>query len=133
MSEFKSWRSYDDFARKVRHCRRFIFDDETREFLSSLIATIEQDQEVILSKGDCLLRARIDHGWRPDKNINDDVPAPMPLKDMKPYEGMQTEGRANPKGMPYLYMSKSLEAVIGEVRPWVGAYVTVARFEVKRR
>ena len=133
MSEFRSWRIYHDFARKVKHYRRYWFDDETRKFLNSLISTIEEDQNIILQAGDNrLVRARIGHDWRYSDQIEGEVPAPFPPEQMKPYEGMQTEGRANPRGMPYLYLSTSVEAVIGEVRPWVGAYVTVAKFAVTR-
>lgn len=41
-------------------------------------------------------------------------------------------GRLNPVGIPYLYVSWEQETCIAEVRPWMGAYVSVARFVPKK-
>ena len=50
---------------------------------------------------------------------------------MKPLRDQATEGRANPKGIPYLYAATHKETAIAEVRPWIGAYVTVAVLKVQ--
>jgi hypothetical protein len=51
---------------------------------------------------------------------------------MKPPLGMATEGRVNARGRPCLYLATHRESAIGEVRPWVGSYVSVGVFEVIR-
>lgn len=51
---------------------------------------------------------------------------------MKPvlYEGI--EGRANPKGISYLYLSTDLDTSLAEQRPNRGQLISSAQFKVKR-
>jgi hypothetical protein len=51
---------------------------------------------------------------------------------MKPLPDRAREGRANPKGIAYLYVSSHRERAMAEVRPWIGAYVSVAELSVVR-
>ena len=51
---------------------------------------------------------------------------------MKPQRDRAKEGRANPKGIPYLYTATHRETAIAEVRPWIGAYVSTSEFQVVR-
>jgi hypothetical protein len=51
---------------------------------------------------------------------------------MKPLRDRAREGRANPKGIPYLYLATHQDTAMAEVRPWVGSYVSVAQFVLKR-
>lgn len=40
---------------------------------------------------------------------------------MKPLSNSASEGRANPKGIPYLYVATDKETAMSEVRPSLGA------------
>ena len=51
---------------------------------------------------------------------------------MKPLDKRAREGRANPKGIAVLYLATNPETAIGEVRPWIRAYVSVSLFSVCR-
>jgi hypothetical protein len=51
---------------------------------------------------------------------------------MKPLRDRGREGRANPKGISYLYLATERDTAIAEVRPWVGSYVSAAQFILKR-
>lgn len=51
---------------------------------------------------------------------------------MKPLRERATEGRANPKGIPSLYLATDRETAIGEVRPWIGSHVSIGVFETRR-
>jgi RES domain-containing protein len=51
---------------------------------------------------------------------------------MKPIEGRAAEGRANPKGIPVLYLSTRQETAMSEVRPWLGSFVSCALFRTTR-
>jgi RES domain-containing protein len=51
---------------------------------------------------------------------------------MKPLRDRAREGRANPKGIPYLYLATREETAVAEVRPWIGSYVSIAQFVLKR-
>jgi hypothetical protein len=42
------------------------------------------------------------------------------------------EGRANRKGVPFLYLASNLDTAMAEMRPWVESLVTVAAFKVAR-
>ena len=44
---------------------------------------------------------------------------------MKPLERIALEGRTNPKGIPYLYLSSKKETAMSEVRPWIGGYISL--------
>ena len=52
---------------------------------------------------------------------------------MKPRLDHAPEGRANPKGIPCLYLATKKETAMSEVRPWIGSYVSVGQFETVRR
>ena len=51
---------------------------------------------------------------------------------MKPEEGKQREGRANPKGIPCLYLADTKETAMSEMRGWLDAPITVSQFEIVR-
>ncbi|MCF8024824.1 MAG: RES family NAD+ phosphorylase [Desulfobacteraceae bacterium] len=57
---------------------------------------------------------------------------PYPLSKMrKPPEKLATNGRANPNGIPYLYVASTIETAIAEIRGHKGEMVTVAEFQLK--
>jgi hypothetical protein len=49
---------------------------------------------------------------------------------MKPLLHSAFEGRANPKGIPCLYVATTKTAAMAEVRPWIGAMVSLATFKI---
>jgi hypothetical protein len=51
---------------------------------------------------------------------------------MKPISNWQSEGRANPRGIPYLYLATTRDTALAEVRPWIGATISVAQLQVRR-
>jgi hypothetical protein len=51
---------------------------------------------------------------------------------MKPIPNWQGEGRANPRGIPSLYIATSADTALAEIRPWIGATITVARLQLER-
>jgi hypothetical protein len=58
---------------------------------------------------------------------------PYCLEEMgKPAESDTVHGRANPFGIPYLYVASDMRTAISEVRPHVGDSVCVATFKVVR-
>ncbi len=50
---------------------------------------------------------------------------------MRPLKDSATEGRANPKGIPCLYVASERETAMSEIRPWIGSTVSVAKFSNK--
>lgn len=134
--EFASWRSYEIFAKRVRHSNRFVWGEEVQAFLDTVVATITQ-RDRILHEGHILYRAQQGVEWagRQDEDgnwIGEDVHG-YDSKRMKPLANRAKEGRANPAGIPVLYIGSNLDTAISEVRPWVGAEVSIARCRILRQ
>jgi hypothetical protein len=133
--EFASWDSYNRFARSVRHQRRYVWTDDESAFLRTVRATI-RDRDVQIPEGMILYRAQRGIDWRvqtdEDGNEVGEYPIGFSAARMKPRINQATEGRANPVGIPALYLGTTEQTVISEVRPWVGASVSVAQFKILR-
>ena len=55
---------------------------------------------------------------------------PYPIEEMgAPPKRLVSHGRANPVGIPYLYLSSDPETAISEIRPYTGETVCVADFK----
>jgi RES domain-containing protein len=120
---------WDILARHLKRKRRYIIDrsiDEIKEIISLLpevIYTVEES----LAKNKVFYRARIG-GITSEMGMR----APYDLGDMgAPSPEMVKAGRANPSGIPFLYLSDSIDTAIAEVRPWKGVLVTVAKFKLQ--
>ena len=136
MVHFKSWQSYRAFRRRITREARYILDAESQKFLDTLIATSEDRQRVFDEGKAFFWRAQLGHDWR---EMNDeeghswDDLVPYSPKRMTPFPDKATEGRANPKGIPCLYLSTLKETAMSEVRPLVGAYISVSQFKTTRK
>lgn len=124
---FKSWESYNVFSSKVRNECRYIHDINVKEFLSNVIETSKK-RETFFEKGSIFWRAQLGNSWHDVEEISG-VPTPFPPARMKPIPYTATEGRANPKGIPYLYLSNNKETAMSEVRPWLGSNISVGQFQ----
>ncbi len=58
------------------------------------------------------------------------VPIPCGEMGIPPYS-LNTEGRINPRGISYLYLSKDWKTAVAELRPWPEAELTVGTFVLK--
>ena len=134
MNEFKTWRSYSDFSRVVKNNNRYFHDENIEQFLKTILSTSE-NRKFDLPNKRYLWRAQLGHGWMPvyqeDEYVTD-IPAPFPPNRMKPLVREAAEGRANPKGIPYLYLATTKETAMAEVRPWLGSKISVGQFETKK-
>lgn len=89
-----------------------------REFFAYLISNLQ----VQLDNNSLVYRARI-------KGENDPF---RPAELRMPPAGRATQGRANPSGIPYFYISSDSQTAIAEVRPQCGDVVTIAEFRSER-
>lgn len=134
-AEFARWDSYSRFARHVRGVNRYVWGEEEQAFLDTVLATIHgRDGE--LRVGHYLYRAQrgVNLVERTDDDgnwIGEDVLG-LDASRMKPRTDRAREGRANPTGIPVLYLGSTLLTAISEVRPWVGVEVSVATCRVLR-
>ncbi len=142
MAQFKSWLSYRRFEHHVKSQNRYIRDAETEEFLDAILVTGKARKEP-LPKKRYLWRAQLGHDLGPlyqqdlespsnYKEYVADIECPHPPERMKPCLGRASEGRANPKGIPYIYLSRGKDTAMSEVRPWVGSLISVGQFKTLR-
>lgn len=132
--EFNSIRSYLEFDNSTKKQNRYIFDNTTKRFLETILETIENRKETI-PQGSTLWRSQIGNDWKPimeGKKHIADIPCPFSSDRMKPLTQMAIEGRANPKGIPYLYLSTKKETAMAEARPWLGSLISLGMFEITR-
>src|SRR3989304_8865995 len=132
MSIFKSWRSYHHFERIVKRQMRYFFDSDIGDFLSTILETAKSRVKKINAEA-ILWRSQLGHDWEPYYEENEyigDIPCPYHTERMKPLKESATEGRANPKSIPYLYLSTDKNTAMAEVRPWIGSYISLAQFKL---
>jgi hypothetical protein len=133
--EFASWRSYQNFALRVQRGFRYVWQKEVQAFLDTVLATLKE-RDVTIPSGSLLYRARlgIDYHIQKDEDGNEigEELLGYGSEEMKPPREKASEGRANPVGIPVLYLGTSEQTAISEVRPWVGSEVSVAQFKTTR-
>jgi RES domain len=130
---FSSWNAYAAFEVAVRYNARFFHDRKVRAFLSTVAATAES-RITILGPKKSIWRAQIGHSWIKQSYGDAEIEAPAPFPDerMKPLRTTANEGRVNPRGIPCLYGANTRETAVAEVRPWVGALVSLAQLRPAR-
>lgn len=131
---FGSYRSYWDFRTHILTKRRYLFDEMVQSFLAEVETTARKRQTTLPANTE-LWRAQLGHDMEPHYENGEyiaDFPVQLPPDRMVPLKGEAREGRANPKGIPYLYLATTYETAMSEVRPWVGALVSVGRFQTTR-
>lgn len=131
MLEFKSWQSYWTFKQNVKRHTRYIYSEETNQFLEAVISTSESRRRQVPS-GRKFWRAQRGHRWQKFQQDNEEfqVEAPYLPDRMKPLISTASEGRANAKGIPCLYLATDKNTAMSEVRPWMGSYVSVGQFKI---
>lgn len=134
MPEFKSYRSYLDFTHAVKRERRYIMDDVSKEFLEAVTETAEK-RTTNLFQTTFLWRAQRGHGWRSYEEDGEveEIPSAFPPERMVPLLDRALEGRANAKGIPYLYLGSTSDTAMAEVRPGVGSMISLAQFRTERK
>lgn len=112
-SNLKQW---IEFKNEIRTRNRFLatqpyFPTSSNQIMDSFSVTIEKDEK--------LYRGRIKKGITYTKS-----------EMGKPPRETSTPGRANPEGIPYLYLGEAIETVIAEVRPTVKDTICIGKFVV---
>ena len=132
---FKSWLDYRNFATSVMRERRYIRTPPQMQYVSEVLHTCASRQETLAAKTR-LWRAQLGTDLvafnSADGRMRVFLPTALKPERMKPLIDQAREGRANPKGIPYLYLATHQETAVAEVRPWIGLDVTVAVFELSR-
>ncbi|MES0446902.1 MAG: RES family NAD+ phosphorylase [Desulfobacterales bacterium] len=134
MQQFDSWASYWEFERTVKRENRYFRDAKIEKFLKSVLET-SGNRKRNLPSDKYLWRSQHAYGLRPyydQEEYIDDIEAPCPPERMNPLVDKATEGRANPKGIPYLYLATKKDTAMAEVRPWLGSLISVGQFKTTK-
>ncbi len=134
MAEFKSWQGFGDFERAVKRQMRYVRTSDTEDFLDAVRQTAEKRIEV-LPAGMSLWRAQLGVDLQSeyeDGELISETPRPYSKDRMKPLRDCAPEGRANPKGIPSLYLATDRDTAIAEVRPWIGSKISVGLLKICR-
>lgn len=117
--EQKNVGEWENFREELKHRNRFFPNNAPN---ISHIEPFGKHIGVLLDRSSQqFYRARINTSDRPFKI----------LRMGKPPKNSVTNGRANPIGIPYLYVASSIDTAISEVRGHKGEIVTIAKFQIK--
>lgn len=113
---------------------RFSRTPEDEAFLSAVLATAPPKIEII-KRGSLLYRAQVGCDWpfEAEEKKGDYSPRGYGPERMTPPIDRAPEGRANPRGIRYLYAATRPETAVAEMRAWMGALVSVAVIRIRRR
>lgn len=106
----------------LRFENRFSIDEDTAKFVSNLLKYATKHKTIKFDDGHEFHRARLHDPNATEQFSVEEMGAPPRDK--------AGHGRLNPSGIPYLYLSSDSLTAISEVRPWIGANLTVATFEL---
>jgi hypothetical protein len=132
MNQFASWEDYRKFASAVRYAQRYVRTPQTDAFLDTVRRTAEPRVSIVRKGWTHLWRAQLGSHEREVELDNESFyeSLALPPVRMKPRDRVGREGRVNPKGIPCFYGATTPETAMAEVRPWMGGFVSVGRFEV---
>lgn len=129
---FESFLDYLKFELLVKRTNRYRYYQWGEDFLDTLIATSES-RKTLIPKDEILWRSQLGMA-EPRQVIGEEVvyddtnPLPFPPERMKPRFGIAPEGRVNPKGISYLYLSTDPETAMAECRPWLNSKISLGKF-----
>lgn len=128
---FKSGGDFRDFDKSVRRELRYVRTAEQEMFVDTVLST-SHTRSATLPKGSVLWHAQLGHDWRPEGDEGEEYRCAHRNKRMKPDPDKVTDGRANPRGIAYLYLATNKTTAALEVRPSIGSYVSIAQFKIQR-
>jgi hypothetical protein len=111
------------------------FRDATIERFCKLVIQTGERRRRRIKEGSVLFHAQIGQYEGPkssDDLNNKDQPFPFLPDRMSPPKDSAVEGRANPKGIPYLYLASDQSTAIAESRATKGDPISVGTFEMKK-
>ncbi len=120
---------WQKFAKYLSETNRFILSEYWEDFIQTVVETSHK-RAIIIPKDTILVRARIGSEWVTFDD-GDEEPCPISPLDMgPPSKDKAIEGRLNPKGIPYLYLSTNKSTAIAEIRPWIKSEITIGHFQI---
>lgn len=126
---FNSWRDFEDFEKDVKYKNRYVYSSEVDEFLNNIKMSLPE-RERSLASSSILFRSQI--GYEEYDDEGQIIISGFARERMKPIPFKGSEGRANPKGISYLYLSNDEKTSMAELRPHIGEYISSAQFKINK-
>lgn len=129
---FKTKDDFFIFSMYVTHKYRYALNQECRLFLQNVTESVVS-RIAELQVGSKFWRSQIGFQLVPDGE-DELVYYAYPYAEdrMTPSPEFVIDGRVNPKGITALYLSSTKETAMSEVRPWLRAEISCARFRTTR-
>lgn len=134
---FKNKYDWYEFCDYIENEGRFFLPSHLQEFIENVRAS-SLKRKTLLQAGDVFYRAQIGAERKKKRKAGESIFsmfASIPLSPSRmsaPPRQAAKAGRANPAGISVLYLAKTLRTAIAETRPWKGAEVTVAQFQLRK-
>lgn len=126
---FNSWKDFEDFEQNVKYQSRYVHSEEVKEFLFNIKRSLPERERSLVANT-ILSRAQI--GYDEHEEEGQVILSGFSQSRMKPIPFKCCEGRANPKGISYLYLSNDENTSLAELRPHIGENISSAQFKVTR-
>ncbi|HLF18437.1 MAG TPA: RES family NAD+ phosphorylase [Candidatus Omnitrophota bacterium] len=111
----------------LKNRNRFVLEGTAQKFVNGLVKFAQSNRTTRITTNQHFFRARIN----PEQSFIDNKA--LPKSEMSaPLPNKANAGRLNPEGIPYLYLGSSEYTAVAEVRPWVGAAVSIAVVTLQR-
>lgn len=112
------------WAEHLRRVDRFHLREDDERLVERIVEYSIQHRSHQLASHQSLYRARLNGIDERQAKPSSEMGAPPP--------NLARPGRMNPLGIPYLYVALDRATAIAEVRPWLGALLSVARLSPQR-
>ena len=119
--------AFQELYQGLKRKNRFVPTPKAQRLVAELLDFGRSHRSAKITVGSGFFRARIN----PTQTRTNSRPLPRTQMSAPPSERAGA-GRLNPEGMPYLYLASDPYTAVAEVRPWIGAQVTVARVKINR-
>ena len=130
-TQFPKPNSFHIFSQAVLRKHRYARDRKSTQFLKILLEQA-QERRSRLRAGTIVWRAQLGGASMVIDDQGNEISIPFGPERMKPRPGRASEGRANPKGISYLYTATHEKTAMLEIRPWRGSLVTLAKLKLMR-
>lgn len=104
----------------MHHNRWFLAEPIDLDRLAQLLGQMIAPEDAFI---------KITNSWYRSRLLSDNEPLSIAEMDAPPPH-LAGHGRANPAGIPYLYLASTVKTAVAEVRPHTGENACVATFEV---
>jgi len=124
------------FVNYIKKKNRYRLSQDLETFIQKILDT-SKNRKISVRKHRVFWRARFGEYWFPRPVWHDKYsclyPHPLPCSKMgAPPTNKSKEGRLNPKGITYLYLSSDYQTALSEIRPRFNEPVSVGKFKIVR-